>query len=381
MKKILDKYNVIVLTLKYYKEGVKKLGVSYKYKEKTYEIKKILSIILVVLLLGINVSAVCAEEFPSLIARDNRGKVDSFDDVPWGELVWGILGMSSSFVIHSEGTVENTTEYIYHASPTLWFNDPIHETGDSAEHYLDIYAPGTFLLHGHKASIDPTGKIEITLFDPNGSIKEIKDCDSNQYMEFTIPTYAFGPYGKYRCRYKATSVLPQKWQLFARYIFDPNFEWRSAEIDGYYYSNSGKVYQYSDRTIKDLKRNIDKNKELTTIEVNDQFINPEDESFVDYLKDYEVGDTLYFKDEILKVEYVEENDLTMFYFKGPDQTQIPWAFKGNLTGDYKIGDSLKLKFLIEKTEESEHYVFETLNYMREIEENDGMAPELSEYLQ
>ncbi len=302
-------------------------------------------------------------------------------NVPWGKLIWGILAHGSQFFITGEGTAEDTTTYTYRSSPAMWFNDPVHGTAGLAEHQLNVYAPGTFLVHGHRASVVPTGNLQLSIIDPKGNYKKTQVCGSNQYMDYVIPTNALGPYGVYRCQYVATNGLPQKWQLYARFMFDPNFEWRSArEMDGYYYSEQGKVYQYSDSTPISYRSFINKDQSLTAKQFNDQFINPGDGAFVDYLKDYDPGDKLYLSDEITMVEYILDENATSISFDGPGGEQISWIFSGDLTSDYTVGDTLNLHFNVVQSEQSENHVFESTDYSIEAEKLDNGYPEISDYL-
>lgn len=306
--------------------------------------------------------------------------LDEKAEIPW-DLVWGIIDKFSQELWKVEGTVENTTEWTYRVSPTFWFNGYDDQSGNTygplAAHRLDIYAPGQFLLHGHKSSVIPTGKIAISLFDPNVNLLKSQTCTSNQYMDYTIPTNSFGPYGKYLAQYVNTEN--QKWQVYARYIFDPNFEWRSKEIDGFYYTPEGKVFQYSDQNTITPKYSFNKDASLTATELNNQFINPADGVFVDYLKDYDPGDTLYFEDKIAKVEFIPDESATLISFQKDKDENIDFYFAGDLSGIYKENDVIKLKFNILKSGQSENYIFENIDYTLDVEKTDNY-PEISDYL-
>lgn len=88
-----------------------------------------------------------------------------------------------------------------------------------------------------------------------------------------------------------------------------------------------------------------------------------------------VGDTIVFTDIIQAIEYNDEYGYTIFGFAGPEDTVTDWAFNGNLTNDFAVGNELSLNFEVVQNTGS----FETLDYLQEATESDT-APTLDKYL-
>lgn len=289
------------------------------------------------------------------------------------DAAWWFLTEGSQVFISNPGSQTSTNDYMEYISPSIDFNQgSIQHT---VWHDLPVYADGSILLHGHRNVILPViGKIGLGVYDSRGNTQNQLTADSNQYM-FTYKQNGDGkPYGIWRCSF---SVLDKaRWQCYIRLVFDPNFDFNSlGEENGFYYTNN-RVFQYSDSpeiSTFDLNK---KDAVLSMFDLNNQFI-ASDGTFVDYLKDYDAGDILNFKDIIKDVIYISDTNSTSFIISDGDSDH-EFRFNGNLTDQYHMGDSLSLEFKIIDLAESDNHVYEGLNY--EIHSDDTVFPEISDYL-
>ena len=128
------------------------------------------------------------------------------------------------------------------------------------------------------------------------------------------------------------------------------------------------------------KNSVDKGainlKELIS-QKTDKVSNIEVDSFLDYA----VGDEIHFSDIIKAVSYNKERDVTLFQFVSTEAPIYGLEFKGNLATTYKSGDTLNLKFTVEKLREYNDYVFETLNYLQDESFRKDSAPDIKKYIE
>lgn len=156
------------------------------------------------------------------------------------------------------------------------------------------------------------------------------------------------------------------------YVIDGNISDNVKKIivDNKVYTMPIALYNHSvDKESINLKELIDQK--------TDKDSNIEVDSFLDYT----VGDEIHFSDMIKTVSYNKERDVTFFQFESMEDPIYGLEFKGNLTTNYKSGDTLNLKFTVEKLGEYDDYVFETLNYLQDESFKEDSAPDINKYIE
>ncbi|MGG1880740.1 hypothetical protein ABDI30_24705 [Paenibacillus cisolokensis] len=101
-------------------------------------------------------------------------------------------------------------------------------------------------------------------------------------------------------------------------------------------SHTGKVSLFS------------KTQELTLTQLYDQLFDQELNEYVYKFKDYKIGDSIFFKDTIKKINYNSDKDATEITFSSDKHGEVIWSFAGDLSKEYSIGDDLRLQFKVEK---------------------------------
>jgi len=71
-------------------------------------------------------------------------------------------------------------------------------------------------------------------------------------------------------------------------------------------------------------------------------------------KSYDAGDTVLIKDEIKNITYLDATKVTIITFEGKNW-DIPFRFKGDLTGEYKKGDTVLIILKVEKKNNTEQF--------------------------
>lgn len=114
-------------------------------------------------------------------------------------------------------------------------------------------------------------------------------------------------------------------------------------------------------------------------ELSYQFYDEEYDTYVNDLKDYTVGDVVYFKDRIKNMIYNESENSTTFEFDDNGYT-IEWKFNGNLMNDYHVNDFLELKFNVVQDYSSNGYIFENIDYIHDGWNLNNSYPNIDDYL-
>lgn len=115
---------------------------------------------------------------------------------------------------------------------------------------------------------------------------------------------------------------------------------------------------------------------LTMNEIVSQFYDDGLSMGVYNLKDYNVGDNIIMKDTITNLSYNSEKDFTYFTFSTSDG-DVDWKFAGDLTGQYHVGDEIKLKLKVAEMCKSSDIQFEILDYTNVVINDE--VPKLSDY--
>ncbi|MGP0585690.1 hypothetical protein [Paenibacillus timonensis] len=208
-----------------------------------------------------------------------------------------------------------------------------------------------------------TAKIAVIITDPQNNDVVSKTLTHEQYV-FYNPTRT----GTYSIRYVDENKL--NWNLYvtlSSYQIDissknaVNVLGSDGKLRRALYKD-GKVYIYPSETHKSsfLKESLSlnntfNNKTVSLKELQTQFYDEELKRNVRDLKDYRIGDSIHFKDEVASIEYDPNSNHTLIGFKDQDNDIVNWVFKDNLLDRFKVGDVIELKLnVVEETEEFEN---------------------------
>lgn len=288
----------------------------------------------------------------------NTTDSEKASNINWWEIGWIILSDYVEKLIDLDGQSIKDSDWAYLVSPSVEYN-----TGDMGP---EVYfrpqvdnTVGTIRMHGHRIIfVDVFAQLALILSDASGETVSQATTGTNQYMFYTKASGDVS--GKWKAQFISTETY--KWQLYYAHYYNANTRAALPAVEeNFYFGNNNRVYQFSNiasntsRTVVPTVLNI--------TQLNDQFINPSDGKTVDYLKDFNAGDTVNFSDTIVEISYNAAENATTFYFtEGTSGENIGWKFAGDLTNEYTIGDNLSLKFDVLNVATYQGITFESLDY-------------------
>lgn len=226
-----------------------------------------------------------------------------------------------------------------------------------------------------------TSKIVLIISDPYNNDVVSKTLSHEQYVLHN-PSRT----GTYTIRYADESKL--NWNL---YIYLRNYQINPSSInvlgiDGTevpaLYKND-KIYIYPSESHtkskfidKLLGNTLSLNKTLSYIDLQKQIYDSELNRNVRDFKDYNIGDTIFFKDKIASIEYDPSNNRTLIGFNDQDNDIVNWVFKEDLTDRFKVGDSIKLKLKVVE----EVAGFENIDLIKNFQDSEEMPENIDNYL-
>lgn len=322
----------------------------------------------------------------------NVGSNETMASLPWWarygiKVVLNHIGVEveRSISLDSSTTYEDT--YVELVSPDIDFNDgeTAHSFWFEPDVTSDVYKIRMF---AHRVlSVDVFSNIALTLRDANMS-RVLTDNVSTHEMATYYPESS-DEMGTWEACF--TTNDSDSWQLFYQHFYD---EARASSANiistqsdvlgktGVYFGNN-RVYLYAPVTqlsTYELAASNRAKHALNMSKLNDQF-KLQDGTSVNYMNDYNPGDTVLFSDVIHSVEYEALSNTTTFNFVIDDEI-VGWKFSGDYSATYYAGDTLELDFQVVATEHFGDYVFESIDYFEDAYAhlNGGNLPLLSEYL-
>ncbi|CAG9620910.1 hypothetical protein [Sutcliffiella rhizosphaerae] len=242
--------------------------------------------------------------------------------------------------------------------------------------------------------LSPTAKIVVLLTTPGGSDVINRSVGHNQYSWYKATST-----GQHRARYITSNA--HSWTLWQAYyhwgdlasvctgctqsIGDEN---NSASFtkannengDTVTFENvDGRkhVVSESNQNAK-AKNNINStNNSLTLGELYLDFYDEDLEVLTDTPKSFTENDIVVVSDTIADIQFIEETNETEFLFTTPYSNQTV-NFSGDLTHNYKVGQEISFKFEFVKIYPDKEYL--TLDYRKQVEDNDNIAPSIKDYL-
>lgn len=336
--------------------------------------RRIIAIVLVLsLILCLNTTA-----FATCNVETNNQNSTKASDVNWWEVGWVLLTDLAEKLINLDGSSQYTSTWAYLVSPSIEYN-----TGNTHNEFY--FRPqvnnsvGTIRMHGHRVIfVDIFADINLVLSDASGDTVSSTVAETNQYMFYTKAN------GDTSGRWKAQYISSQtyKWQLYYAHYYNANTRAELPNVEGnFYFGDNNRVYQFS--TLNNVHKRSIAPAVVDITQLNNQFINPSDGKNVDYLKDFDAGDFVNFSDTIVDISYDSIENATTFYFtEDVHDENIGWKFRGDLTNEYSIGDTVNLEFEVMNIGTYEDITFESLDYFEEAFARDaGMPyPNIEDYL-
>ena len=264
---------------------------------------------------------------------------ENTSNINWWEIGWIILSDYVEKLIDLDGQSVKDSDWAYLVSPSVEYN-----TGDMGP---EVYfrpqvdnTVGTIRMHGHRIIfVDVYAQLALILSDASDETVSQATTGTNQYMFYTKAS------GDTSRKWKAQFVSTEtyKWQLYYAHYYNANTRTSLPAVEeNFYFGNNNRVYQFSNNVSNNSRTIIPSVLDIT--QLNNQFITPADGKTVDYLKDFNAGDTVCFSDTIVNIYYnVAENATTFYFTEDTSGENIGWKFAGDLTNEYTIGDILNLK--------------------------------------
>lgn len=237
----------------------------------------------------------------------------------------------------------------------------------STKHSLSVYALSSPVNLGKKLSIIVT--------NPKGNDTINTSVNPGQYKGFK-----FGLTGTY----------------VARFVI--NNSWKAAPYVGYRYDDAYKTYgtrsmldtdsqpdtevevvqteNYGDLIEPEFSKQVEVSNTNGTINIKDllTLMTDDNGNYAVSIRNYDVGDTIKFSDQIYSLEYDSENNNTELFFESQHNEEDYLKFKGDLTKDFVVGDTFTIDMVVESLSEGNE--LKMPSYYKYLMDNENEAPEL-----
>lgn len=285
-----------------------------------------------------------------------KGKVPSIFVEALKGTAWQLAKAGSNELMNVSGKTEYSDGWVRKSTGGIKFNSG--ENGASIQLKVNL---GKSNLHLDAfPNIDPlhwNEQLSFILTSPDNKDVVSKTLTHNQHALFDSES----PYGEYTARFIDESSLvwncyltltdwdvESRSSLNATYTIDPDTE-------QVYFIPSAEHLAPADSSETFSSKTLDTNMLL------EQFFDNQIDNYVTSLKDYNIGDKVYFSDTIKNVEYDSEEDCTYISFDSSTGV-VSWPFDGDLTARFKTNDTLSLTFSVVEDFSDENIVFENLDY-------------------
>lgn len=230
-----------------------------------------------------------------------------------------------------------------------------------------------------------------------------KSLKNNQYIDYTFPGGYETQYNNYYVSLATgdtASWIPNMWytvvstpcsgtcpapvSISSQQLSLNNVDNMSNAIlynDRYVYVNNDKSVKAASKTTNSSYNSPDLSESLTLNELYGEFYDSSTNTLTDQTKSLSPNTTVRVKDVITDITYNVENDYTEIKFAS-NYSNIEYHsayFKGNLTSEYSIGDTLALKFNLITIAETNGQVFVDLDYNQYYDKNSDY-PTIEEFL-
>ncbi len=299
--------------------------------------------------------------------------------------LWYILKKASTAYYSRSPSIEVGDNYVSSSTGSIYFNQG--DTGAAAK--VSVSLPWSRMavdVHVTSDALNWLDKISIILTTPDGK----KDVINKSIGRGQLASYdSASPYGTYQLRFVENDA--SKWTCYYT-LYDFNYVPKSgvkkavtSEGNMVKYivtKDNSKIYtirsNYQSNILKSFNDN-DKNKVLNITELSGQFFDERAQTYVNDLKDYDIGDMIYFQDIIKTIKYNESDNSTSFIFSNKDYS-TEWKFNGDLTNLYHDNGTIRLKFKVVEEYSSNGYIFENIDYIYNGINLESGYPNINDYL-
>lgn len=355
--------------------------------------KKIYASLLVVLLMF-------SILLPSALASQNQNndyisRIDDFKVTKkaWYEIAWEIINFTLDTIWYKSPTYSLGLNADTISSGSITFNSKADNTGNLVRHDVEVDIPNRNIFAWVKGNIlDWTRRMNIIITDTKG----------NDHSKVVKVDEWYGIRADVKGTYNVRFVTSEnhKWDNWVAYyhnkgpcpiIGEPCMEplglkVNTVNMDGNgvnlnIIEADGSMFELPSENHKQkvsLNSKSTKNESLTLIDLYDQLYDKQIERHVYMFKNYQLGDTIYFKDVIQDLKYDKMRNETDFGFKDYAGDITYWPFAGNLLNEYKVGSEIELQFKVVKR--TDQLNLETIDYIQFGLDNDGKAPSITDYL-
>ena len=218
--------------------------------------------------------------------------------------LWYILKKASTAYYSRSPSIKVGDNYVHSSTGSIYFNQG--DTGTAAK--VSVSLPWSRMaidVHVSSDALNWLDKISIILTTPDGK----RDVINKSISRGQLASYdSASPYGTYQLRFVENDA--SKWTCYYT-LYDFNYVPRSgvrkavtAEGDMVEYiitEDNTKIYtirsNYQDNILEPFNDN-GKNEVLSITELSSQFFDERSQTYVNDLKDYNIGDVIYFQDTI-----------------------------------------------------------------------------------
>lgn len=330
--------------------------------------KKTKIFIALTLCLTLLTSNVCyasnSTEYSALTLNTNQSEKASWT-ATIKALKW-ILVKADGKLFYRKPNSSSTSSSVTTSSGTVVYGKDAQRTkfvfNIDAKKQLDLWAQTNFS--------NWTGKI--TIFVENSSGKQVagKNVTHNQHIFTTVPA------GKYSCYYVGPNK--QKWDSWLNIANTSKNISKDSIIINHKNNKSYIIPSNTHKTNLSLKNhNVLDASQLDT-EFYDEFLG----TYVNMTKHFNVGDNIIFEDTIDNIEYIPNENKTVFKFNMKNGDELSFPFSNNLTKDFSVGNKIRLNFKVSEEFKNNDIAFQNLNYILEVQNglNSNIYPNINDYL-
>lgn len=225
-----------------------------------------------------------------------------------------------------------------------------------------------------------TAKISVIITNPFNSDVLSKTVTHEQYVLYN-PTAT----GTHTIRYVDENKL--NWNLYItlrNYQISPSFNYlqetsvidsQGTELPAVY--NGDKIYIIPSKNHKETgsKQKLSKTT-LSLVDLQNQFYDTTLQKNVRSLKNYNIGDSIHFKDTIASIKYDSDNNRTLIGFYDKDGDIVDWVFSNDLSNRFSVGDTIDLNLHVVE----EVSGFENIDLIKNFQSNGEIAESIDKYL-
>ncbi len=321
---------------------------------------------------------------PSVQTFDTQASLKTWMRYGW-KVVLNALGKFIESRISLSGDTYQGSNYVQLVSPDIEFLDDTNGVTKSFRFKPEVdESIYKIRMYGHRViAVDIFSKLGIALFEDSTNVPVHEDVVTTHEFSTYEPTGSEN-FGSWVAEYTSTDNV--EWQLFYVHFWDgaqDSSDKTAVQLQdspGVYFGPNNRVFYYTENAAEGhLPASFSTQRFLNMTALNNQFLDENGRS-VDNLRDYSIGDTVLFSDEIQSMTYDSENDITAFFFQVGEE-MIPWKFAGDYRNIFSPGDMLTLHFNVVKIGEFENHLFESLDYFEAVYASQETPPSLAEYLE